>query len=561
MTCQHCQADVPEKSKFCNMCGGKMESSAGNGAGQTSAAVSPASPSPVTSKASVENKPKRPPTREERVQACLEKILKDQDLPAFSHHISKVMGVIGNEELSLRHLNNIILRDYSLSLAVLRRANSAYYNRSNRQICSVAHAITLLGIEAVRSLAATLILFEHYNKRAGGLKELLLLSLLTASHARQAAAQIRLPRAEEAYLCGMFRNLGEVLVATHLRKQYSRILKERGNSSSETKVCLQVLGFTYEDLGQGMARHWHMPKSVTESMGSAGLSPTQRAGKDIMETLVAFSHELTDVIYRRNPDNRQAAVALIVDKYGSSLRLGPDGVQVLIAAAVSETMETFAAAKIPLDSLQLRSQAEAALQGGSLETGAPEPEEEAATQAGRAEENLLDSLAAEVDAAMQPGASVQMNSILMMVLEACHRGAGFDRVIFFLADSDRTRLRGRLGLGEDIESMIDRLEIPLAGRSEPLTGLLTGGKATFADVPGNPAYQDSKVLQILRPRSFGLFPVVVDGSVVGCLYIDRLKPETPPSPRVLKLLKRLRDHMAEAIRRTRVASESVTVAD
>ena len=162
MNCQHCQADVPEISKFCNMCGGKLQPIAGNSAGQTSAAVSPAA-----SQAPEESKPVRPPTRKERVQACLDKILKDQDLPTFSHHISKVMGVIGNEELSLRHLNNIILRDYSLSLAVLRRANSAYYNRSNRQICSVAHAITLLGIEAVRSLAATLILFEHYNKRAG----------------------------------------------------------------------------------------------------------------------------------------------------------------------------------------------------------------------------------------------------------------------------------------------------------------------------------------------------------------------------------------------------------
>ena len=538
------------------MCGGKLQPIAGNSAGQTSAAVSPAA-----SQASEESKPVRPPTRKERVQACLDKILKDQDLPTFSHHISKVMGVIGNEELSLRHLNNIILRDYSLSLAVLRRANSAYYNRSNRQICSVAHAITLLGIEAVRSLAATLILFEHYNKRAGGLKELLLLSLLTASHARQAAAQLRLPRAEEAYLCGMFRNLGEVLVATHLRKQYNRILKERGNSSSEANVCLQMLGFTYEDLGQGMARHWHMPKSVSESMGSAGSSPAQRAGKDVMEILVAFGHELTDVIYRRNPDNRQAAIALIVNKYGSSLRLGPDGVQALIATAVSETTETFAAAKVPLDGLQLLRQAEAALQGGSLETGTPEPEEEAVTEVCGAEENLLDSLAAEVEAATQSGSSVQMNSILMMVLEAYHRGAGFDRVIFFLADSDRTRLRGRLGLGEDIESMIDRLEIPLTGRGEPLTGLLTGKKDTFAELQGNPAYQDSKALRILRPRSFGLFPVVVDGTAVGCMYFDRLKPESPPSPRVVKVLKRLRDHVAEAIRCTRVPVGTATVAD
>ncbi|MEE8178209.1 MAG: hypothetical protein V3T65_09470, partial [Acidobacteriota bacterium] len=102
---------------------------------------------------------------------------------------------------------------------------------------------------------------------------------------------------------------------------------------------------------------------------------------------------------------------------------------------------------------------------------------------------------------------------------------------------------------------------PLSGRGETLTGLLTVKKDTFAELEGNPAYQDSKALRILRPRSFGLFPVVVDGTAVGCMYFDRLKPESPPSPRVVKVLKRLRDHVAEAIRCTRVPVGTATVAD
>ena len=62
-------------------------------------------------------------------------------------------------------------------------------------------------------MATGVVLLEHFRKHSPGLKELILLSLLTANHAREVADRVGYPKREEAYLCGMFRNLGEVLVA------------------------------------------------------------------------------------------------------------------------------------------------------------------------------------------------------------------------------------------------------------------------------------------------------------------------------------------------------------
>jgi len=90
----------------------------------------------------------------------LAEIAKQPDFPAFSTHIQEVMSAVEDENASLRQLTDIVLRDYSLTLRVLRMANSVCYSRSGRTLVSVAHSITLLGTEAIRGLAGGVALFE-----------------------------------------------------------------------------------------------------------------------------------------------------------------------------------------------------------------------------------------------------------------------------------------------------------------------------------------------------------------------------------------------------------------
>ncbi len=183
----------------------------------------------------------------------------------------------------------MVLREYSLTLGVVKTANSVTYRRGALPIQSATHATMMLGARTVRQLASGLLLFENYARKSPELKELMLLSLLTANHARAAATRMQLQDPKEAQLCGMLRNLGEVLIAGNFPEDYARIrtlVREEGRS--EAAATEAVLGFPFTDLGVEVSRHWGLPDSVVQ-----GMRARATATASAHAAVTAFSHDLT----------------------------------------------------------------------------------------------------------------------------------------------------------------------------------------------------------------------------------------------------------------------------
>lgn len=570
--CHHCGNSVPPGSRFCNMCGislhrtrqepapGLRQREMGRKGESPGASKSTAAPAVRTSVC------RSSPAQSGARAACMLQLLRGQpNIPAFSHHIMKVMRIMGSDEASTRHLTNTIVRDYSLTLAVLRTANSAYYNRSGKPICSVARAVTLIGIDAIKGLAGSLMLLEHYEKHSSGVKELLLLSLLTANHSRQVAQRLHFSQSDEAYLCGMFRNLGEIIIACYQPGTYEKILRGISeNNLTERESCLKVLTFSFEEFGQTVAAHWNLPESVGQAMEACDpIAYNKQSVAEKLGTIVAFSHELTHYVYRHSNEDKVQAVNHLLGKYSAIADLSPEVIQDVLDNAVSETKETFAAVCIPFDDLRLRRQCQLASTGGKERktAGAGHPDTfvqselcltlPAMIEESVSEEGLLDRLVAEVEAAIEPENEPRLNDVLMMALEACHRGARFDRVVFCLATPDRAMVRGRLGLGLGIEDVIEQIQIPLTGDRESLSLALLAKHDLFIDAQHDDSYQGSPLVRALAASSFGLYPIVVDQVVVGCLYFDSVQPHSLPAQSTLKTLARLRDMLTELIRRTR----------
>lgn len=596
LVCPRCRCEVPGGSRYCNMCGVALRAKparfATNGLPEREAHVkttrdslprtiqtptrtaqtpertvqAPAS-KPATEPPAAESPPQPESISlyDAQLKKSLEFIQGEKGVPAFSHQIQEVMGLMGNDEASFRHLTNTILHDYSLTLAVLRLANSAYYNRSGQPIASVARAVTMIGIEAIKRVAAGLMLLENYEKRDSGIKELLLLAMLTASHARQSAMRLRLPDVEKAYLCGMFRNMGEILVALHFPEAYEKILREiHEHKLTEREACMKVLEFNYEDLGRAVGGSWNLPGSVLQAMEPADpLGYSNGTEDEKLRTLAAFSHELTLCVYRQPPGEKSKVLETLIEKYNAIPDLDRKVVRTLLDDAVTETKDTFATVGVPLNDLYLRRQSTIAL------TGEPAPKDAEgttlATVTERAEPvaapapsgeppnngDLLSRLVAEVKSAMEPGHELKLNEILMMAMEACHRGARFDRVVLCLLTPDRTMVRGRLGLGLSIDEVIEQIQIPLSGQQEALTLALLTKRDLLIDAEHDDRYQDSNLVRSLHATCFGLYPVVVDNVIVGCLYCDRLTPNSFPPQATFDAVGHLRDLLAELIRRTR----------
>lgn len=485
--------------------------------------------------------------KQQRIAKCLAEIARQPDFPAFSTHIQEVMSAVEDENASLRQLTDIVLRDYSLTLRVLRMANSVCYSRSGRTLVSVAHSITLLGTEAIRGLAGGVALFEHYRKISPGLKELMLLSILTANQTRAVAATINYRRPEEAYICGMFRNLGEVLIAGYYPREYAAILSERSAQSlGEREACLRVLQFTFEDLGQAMAARWQLPDRVGQCM--LPVDPTRLAADEndelaALRAAASFSHALTTAVYRREPEGAAARVHLLIQDYSPVLGLREEDVNGVLEAGLRETKATFAALNIPVDELRLRKQAQAVLENLAA-GGLDEPPAELIDQAPGGEE-FLHQISRDVESTIKASGDFDLHGVILMILEALYRGGPFDRVLFCLADPDHTVMLGRLALGQGAEDLRAKFRVPISVRGGLMGTALVRRQDLF--VTAASSFAENEALKSVGAVSLGVYPILVDGVLGGCLYFDRLSVRPAPPARTLEMLARLRDLAARAI--------------
>ncbi|MGH9900649.1 MAG: HDOD domain-containing protein, partial [Pyrinomonadaceae bacterium] len=243
-----------------------------------------------------------PPTR---LELAVRRIRSSSDLPAFAHDIQELLTVTRDEVASVRRLTGVILKNLSLTTKLIRTVNSVTFNRSGREILSVAHAVTLLGWDAVRTLASGLLFFEKFDRHARDVKELTLVSLLTANAARELAVRARYPHPEEAYLAGMLSGLGELLAACYLPGEYRQVLalmKQRGLRPRE--AAAEALGFTFDELGRAVIGEWRLPAKT-----ASGMTPVERlsgrsahADETTLEIIASVSRALTHAVYREEPD-------------------------------------------------------------------------------------------------------------------------------------------------------------------------------------------------------------------------------------------------------------------
>src|SRR3989442_13979560 len=81
-----------------------------------------------------------------------------------------------------------------------------------------------------------------------------------------------------------------------------------------------------------------------------------------------------------------------------------------------------------------------------------------------------------------------------------------------------THLQARLGVGADIEPLIDKFRFPISIRSGPIASALLGKEDVILDAGTGARYNRSPFMQVVGAPSFGIQPLIVDGIVPGCLH-------------------------------------------
>lgn len=286
------------------------------------------------------------------LDACVADVLKSPALPTFSTRIQELLA-IGAEDHTAQRRAALVVQDYGLTLRVLQSANSFQHNRSHRPIDNIARAIIVMGVNELRSLAGNLVLFELFDNRSDPLRRLMIQSMLSAVHATAIADIEGVDRQEEAYLVGLFRNLGEVLVACHWPEKYAAVGEDTPGTVAGSNA-VRVLGFSYETLARMVGEHWHFPPQLM-----ALWSKTSGTAVDQLTALAQYAHDITTVVYRRSNGDLNARIRLLRTQYGRRFDLNEDDILDAIDTAADALMPLLTQLKMTTNDLRVPATADA----------------------------------------------------------------------------------------------------------------------------------------------------------------------------------------------------------
>ncbi|MBT4450984.1 MAG: HDOD domain-containing protein [Gammaproteobacteria bacterium] len=509
-------------------------------------------------------------TSDSTVQFLLRRMSHKKDFPAFSRTISILNKASNSETESLSTVSNAILKDISLTNKVLRIVNSAYYSRGGGKISTISRAVVMLGINPVKSLAVSLMLFEHLQNKmqASQLMEDAVTSLFSAIMANDLAHSNKVKEHEEAFLCALLQQLGKLLVRFYLHEESQAIDKQvEQNNQEENTAALKVLGTSYHALGMAVAREWGFPEQIINSMKPVEesdplLKKKPEKSVDKLRVIANFSNNLSHVL-KQPKEQQDKAIESISKQYNEALSIDDKKITKLIETSQKELTSFAKLINFNLNKSKFYQQLTSDTDDKSVsENGQAKSdfnnngnmqvlEEDTSLETIQSSEKALTDGIQDITNTLT-GDNVSINQIMQMILETIYRALSGSRVLLGLRDKASNSIKGKFGYGEDIEELIQSFRIPLAYEADVFhIAFKNNVDIKIEDT------QDSKIKskipgwyhQKIGAKSFVLFPIVIKHSPIAMIYIDSTQAKSISiSDSQLSLLKTLRNQAILAIK-------------
>lgn len=515
----------------------------------------------------------------------LRRIQAESDFPALSESVGAINRITASDRESVNQLSNTILKDFALTSKLLKLANAAFYSRAGGgTISTVSRAVVILGFDAVRSIALSLILFDNLQNRAQAqqLKEEFLKVLYAALLARELAEKAGVDDGEEAFIGAMLHHLGRMLALFYFPAEMTAARERMATRGiTEALAASEVLGASPEQLGIAVARNWGFPERLVQSM--KGLPPGRvRKGAnevDRLRIVAGLASALCDGMAQARDGEHATVVVRLVERFRDSVPVTVEQIGTVMSVTFGELSRFAQAVSLDLGRSAFAVQAaqwaglpppeEAAGGGISPDAAAPRDALDAAVlhaaapaphAADASPSRTPEAVQARLAAGLQDVGnslvddSMPLNDILRMILETMYTGMGFEHVILCIRDGSRNAMRGRFGFGEEAQALARAFDFPLAGTPDVfLVALQNNADILISDIdspniaPRIPAWFRRQV----PARTFVLFPVLVKGKPVGLIYADRSKAgDIVIAETELSLLKSLRNQAVLAIRQS-----------
>ncbi|MES2741161.1 MAG: HDOD domain-containing protein [Pseudomonadota bacterium] len=463
----------------------------------------------------------------------------DSALFALGASVARVVQLASSDDEGTQSLAYYVLSDAALTQKILRLSNTpTYRTASGSAVTTISRAISLLGFNNVKTTALAMLLVDtlsnskHAHSVRGELEAALCASLVGREMARLSHHQ----GAEEASIGALFKNIGQLLIASQEHERFREIgALMAGGQHSENQAAQMILGSSFDTLSAAVLREWKIPDVIVRAIAGVppGVQKVAANRQEWMRQVAAFSMEAARLLARAGATGAPGddpAAAQLQQRFGAALGLDAERLGELYVTVQREMADL-------LQSMNIEPQETAAPPDSS---GLPNVLLLATMDAGDGAPDLCHPSGKPVNAralllagvqdvtSLRTGGQSKVNDVIMMVLETLYRSLGFRFATVCLKDARSGQYRARLALGERHAERQAGFQFPLPAQHD----LFYLSMENDADL----MIADSRAPKIadllpawhrtLLPdaRSFIVLPLVLQSVQLGLFYADRVHP-------------------------------------
>lgn len=191
---------------------------------------------------------------------------RNRAIPRLPSVVPQLLRSLRDPKASADSFVEIIRQDPVIASAVLKMANSAYFNPTRTRIDSFQRAVVTLGIQGLRSILSTAVMqpiihcrspfFVHFGKKLWDH------SLCCAVACQVIAAQ----DGEEpfkAYLLGLIHDIGKITVFTQLTQQLKLSPEDK---KPPAHVFVHLMEKFANELSHTIAKDWAFPDDIADAI-------------------------------------------------------------------------------------------------------------------------------------------------------------------------------------------------------------------------------------------------------------------------------------------------------
>lgn len=249
-------------------------------------------------------------------------------LPPLPAVMADLIQALKNDDIDLRVLSKIIGKDPSMTMNVLKIANSAFYALPNK-VSTIDQAVRLLGLSEITTLCISCGAYQSLKPPRGkatlDLKAFWRHSIATGVIAKILCRKFNLGTWDSLYLAGLIHDVGKVILDRLTHESYDELVElTYAENISILEAERRVLGASHDTVGGWLMEKWKLPQVFVETARSHHSLETASPEDRTVVAIISLADQFARLKGHGFGGDRTGVIVSEFDAFSILLKTNPD---------------------------------------------------------------------------------------------------------------------------------------------------------------------------------------------------------------------------------------------